>query len=105
MCLTPCTVATEFSILRATSVSSCDGEALGSEADTMTVGRSMSGNCWIFIALKLITPTMVSMMNSSIAGIGLRMHHADTLTFIAGLSSGRGAYSVVTGATAAALVP
>src|SRR5688500_3675947 len=88
MCLTPCTVATEFSILRATSVSSCDGEAPGSEAVTMTVGRSMSGNCWIFIALKLIRPTSVSMMNNSTDGIGLRMHQAETLNFIAGLSDG-----------------
>src|SRR5688500_18127733 len=86
MCLTPCTVATEFSILRATSVSSCDGEAPGSEAVTMTVGRSMSGNCWIFIALKLMRPTSVSIMNSSIDGIGLRMHQAETLNGIADLA-------------------
>src|SRR5437773_10368670 len=85
MCLTPCRLATGFSILRATSVSSCAGDAPGSAALTMTVGRSMSGNCWIFIALKLIRPTSVSMMNSSTDGIGLRMHQAETLTFIAGL--------------------
>ena len=50
MCLTPCSVAIEFSILRATSVSSCDGDAPGSDAVTVTVGRSMSGKFWIFIA-------------------------------------------------------
>jgi len=82
MCLTPCTVATEFSIFRATSVSSCDGEAPGSEAVTMTVGRSMSGKFWIFIDLKLIRPTSVSMMNNSIDGIGLRMHQAETFIAI-----------------------
>ena len=38
-------VATEFSILRATSVSICAGAAPGSEAVTVTVGRSMSMNC------------------------------------------------------------
>src|SRR4051794_38547977 len=83
MCLTPCTVATEFSILRATSVSSCEGEAPGSAAVTITVGRSMSGKFWIFIDLKLIRPTSVSMMNSSIDGIGLRMHHAETFIVMA----------------------
>src|SRR6185295_9543929 len=84
MCLTPCSVATEFSILRATSVSSWAGDAPGSVAVTITVGRSMSGNCWIFMARKLITPTSVSMMNSSTDGIGLRMHHAETFIFMAG---------------------
>ncbi|MNR21407.1 hypothetical protein D3C85_1383080 [compost metagenome] len=43
MCLTPCIVASEFSILRATSVSNCEGEAPGKDADTVTVGTSMSG--------------------------------------------------------------
>ena len=52
MCLMPCSVAIEFSILRATSVSICAGAAPGSDATTVTVGRSMSGNCWIFIALE-----------------------------------------------------
>src|SRR5213083_2648041 len=79
MCLSPCTVAIEFSILRATSVSSCAGDAPGSDAVTVTVGRSMSGKFWIFIALKLISPVSVSMMKSSTAGIGLRMHQAETL--------------------------
>src|SRR5215216_4318486 len=82
MCLTPCTVETEFSILRATSVSSCAGDAPGSDAEMMTVGRSMSGKFWIFIALKLIMPTIVSMMNNSIDGIGLRMHQAETFIAI-----------------------
>src|SRR5882762_8820368 len=82
MCLTPCSVATEFSIFRATSVSSCAGEAPGNDADTITVGRSMSGKFWIFIDLKLIRPTSVSMMNKSIDGIGLRMHQAETFIAI-----------------------
>src|SRR5438105_2203531 len=114
MCLRPWTVASEFSILRATSVSSCAGDAPGSDAVTITVGKSMSGKFWIFIALKLISPVSVSMMNvsawcirnpipavllfimltlpglmsmmkSSTAGIGLRMHQAET--FIVMLAS------------------
>src|SRR5438105_12157946 len=85
MCLRPWTVASEFSILRATSVSSCAGDAPGSDAVTITVGKSMSGKFWIFIALKLISPVSVSMMKSSTAGIGLRMHQAET--FIVMLAS------------------
>src|SRR5436190_2552298 len=79
MCLMPVSVAIEFSILRATSVSSCAGDAPGSAAVTVTVGRSMSGKFWIFIARKLIRPTSVSMMNSSIPGIGFRIDQAETL--------------------------
>src|SRR5437763_1958693 len=91
MCLRPCTVASEFSILRATSVSSCAGDAPGSDAVTITVGRSMSGKFWIFIALKLISPVTVSMMKSSIAGIGLRMHQAETfILMVASLAGGDG---------------
>ena len=52
MCLTPCSVATLFSILRATSVSSCAGLAPGRLAVTLTVGRSMSGKFWIFMRLE-----------------------------------------------------
>src|SRR6218665_2443221 len=84
MCLTPCLVASEFSILRATSVSSWAGDAPGSEATTVTVGSSMSGKFWIFIALKLTRPTSVSMMNSSTPGMGLRMDQEET--FIMGWS-------------------
>ena len=39
----PCSVAIEFSSLRATSVSSVAGAAPGSEASTVTIGNSMSG--------------------------------------------------------------
>ena len=86
----PCSVATEFSILRATSVSICAGAAPGRLAVTVTVGRSMSGNCWIFMRLKAITPSRVSMTNSSIAGIGLRIDQAET--FMAGaMASGAAA--------------
>src|SRR5438105_14070398 len=90
MCFTPCSVATEFSILRATSVSSWPGDAPGSDAVTMTVGRSMSGNCWIFMPRKLITPASVSMMKSSTDGIGLRMHQAETLIMAPSLRGRRG---------------
>ncbi len=49
MCLTPCTVARLFSILRATSFSSCPGVAPGSAATTLTIGMSMSGKFCTFI--------------------------------------------------------
>src|SRR5690606_33195749 len=84
MCLMPGIVAIEFSILRATSVSSCAGAAPGSAAVTMTVGRSMSGKFWIFIARKLISPSSVSRMKSSSDGIGLRIDQVDR--FIAAAS-------------------
>jgi hypothetical protein len=71
--LSPCTLAIEFSILRATSVSSWAGAAPGRAAETMTIGRSMSMNCWIFMERKPITPSKVSMMNSNTAGTGLRI--------------------------------
>src|SRR5690554_3178986 len=77
MCLMPAMLAIEFSILRATSVSSCAGAAPGSDAVTITVGRSMSGKFWIFIALKLISPSIVRRMNSSNAGIGLRIDQVE----------------------------
>ena len=75
-------VAIEFSSLRATSVSSCAGAAPGRLAVTVTIGRSMSGKFWIFIRWKPSRPARVSMMNSSTAGIGFRMHQAET--FMAG---------------------
>src|SRR5688572_11914992 len=74
----PCTVAIEFSSLRATSVSSCEGEAPGRAAITVTIGRSMSGKFWIRMALKAMIPASVSRMNSRIAGIGLRIDQAET---------------------------
>src|SRR3990167_7367506 len=75
----PCKVATEFSILRATSVSICAGAAPGSAAVTVTVGKSISMNCWTFIARKDIRPNSVSMMNSKIAGVGFRIDQEETL--------------------------
>ena len=79
MCLTPCSAATEFSILRATAVSSCAGAAPGSEAETMTIGRSMSGMFWIFMARKPMRPASVKSRNNRMAGIGLRIDQEDTL--------------------------
>ena len=78
MCFRPCRVAIEFSSLRATSVSSCAGAAPGSAADTVTVGRSMSGKFCTFIALKDSRPPKVSSTNSITAGIGLRIDQAET---------------------------
>ena len=87
-------MAIEFSILRATSVSSCAGAAPGSAAVTVTVGRSMSGKFCTFIALKDSMPAKVSSTNSITAGIGLRdrpggdVHHGVLLTWR--LRRGRG---------------
>src|ERR1035437_9515267 len=44
----------------------------------ITMGKSMSGKFWIFIARKPISPTRVSSRKSSIAGIGLRMDQDET---------------------------
>src|SRR5688572_11920605 len=78
----------EFSILRATSVSSCEGEAPGSVAVTITVGRSMSGKFWIFIARNAIAPASVSRMKSRIAGIGLRIDQDETFIVLLGAGGG-----------------
>ena len=74
----PCSVATEFSILRATSVSIWAGAAPGRLAVTVTVGKSISMNCWTFMALKAMPPNSVNMMNSRMAGIGFRIDHEET---------------------------
>ena len=87
MCFRPVTVAIEFSSLRATSVSSWDGDAPGSAADTVTVGRSMSGQFCTFMALKDSRPPKVSSTNSITAGIGLRIDQAET--FMAPPAPGR----------------
>ena len=78
MCFSPWMVATAFSSLRATSFSSCAGAAPGSEAVTVTVGRSMSGKFCTFIALKDSSPPKLSSTNSITAAIGLRMDQAET---------------------------
>ena len=85
-CFSPCRLASAFSILRATSASIWSGEAPGIVAVTVTIGRSMSGNIWIFIALKAITPKNVSITKASTAGIGLRIDQDETLMAIATLS-------------------
>ncbi|MPM93241.1 hypothetical protein SDC9_140377 [bioreactor metagenome] len=77
MCLRPCVVAMAFSILRATSLSSCPGAAPGSEAVTLTTGRSMSGKFCTFIARNDSRPASVSSTKSMAAGIGLRMDQAE----------------------------
>lgn len=78
MCFKPCTVAMAFSSLRATSVSSCAGAAPGSEAETLTVGRSMSGKFCTFMALNDSMPPKVSSTNSITAGIGFLIDQDDT---------------------------
>src|SRR5687767_10344346 len=78
MCFRPCSVAMAFSILRATSVSSCAGAAPGSDAVTLTVGRSMSGKFCTFMALKDRKPAKDSSTNSITAGIGLRIDQEET---------------------------
>jgi hypothetical protein len=80
-------VAIAFSILRATSVSICDGAAPGRLAVTVTVGSSMSGNCWIVIALNDIRPTTVSMMNSITDGIGFLIDQVEKFMTVSGRRS------------------
>ena len=71
-------MAIEFSSLRATSVSSCAGAAPGSEAETLTVGRSMSGKFCTFMALNDSMPPKVSSTNSITAGIGFLIDQEET---------------------------
>ena len=66
-----------FSILRATSFSSCAGEAPGRATVTEMVGRSMSGKFCTFMALNDSRPPKVSSTNSISDGIGLRMDQAE----------------------------
>ena len=89
MCLTPEIRATEFSILRTTSVSSCEGEAPGSVAVTVTTGSSRSGNICTFMARKPISPATVSKTNSITAGIGFLIDQVEK--FMVGASSERSA--------------
>ena len=77
MCLSPWVVAMAFSILRATSLSSCPGAAPGREAVTMTTGRSMSGKFCTFMDRKASSPANVSSTNSMAAGMGLRIDQAE----------------------------
>jgi hypothetical protein len=79
MCLTPCTVASAFSILRATSVSSCAGEAPGSDAVIVTAGSVMSGKACTFSAAKPMSPAIVSSTKSRMPGVGLRIDQDETL--------------------------
>src|SRR6185369_2675456 len=80
MCFKPCSVAIAFSSLRATSVSSWAGAAPGSDAVTLTVGRSMSGKFCTFIALKDRMPPKLSSTNSINAGTGLRIDQEETFS-------------------------
>ena len=73
----PCKGASAFSILRATSVSSCAGAAPGSEADTVTVGNSRSGKFCTFMLWKDNSPAKQSITNSMMAGIGFLIDHAE----------------------------
>ena len=73
MFLMPETVATEFSTLRATSVSSWAGAVPGCATVTVTMGNWMSGKSCTMVFLNASRPARVSSANSRIAGIGLRM--------------------------------
>src|SRR5450830_385306 len=83
MFLTPCRLATESSILRATSVSSWAGAAPSRVAVTVTMGSSMSGKSCTLLALKASRPARLSRMNSMIAGTGFLIDRAEK--FMAGL--------------------
>src|SRR3989338_6128713 len=78
MCFRSCSVAMLFSILRATSFSSCAGEAPGSATVTEIVGRSMSGKFCTFMALNDSRPPKVSSTNSISAGMGFLIDQVDT---------------------------
>ena len=86
MFFSPCTDTTAFSILRATSVSICPGDAPGKVAVTMMVGKSRSGKFCTFMLLKASMPAKLSKTNSTTEGTGLRMDQAET--FMAQLSPG-----------------
>ena len=79
MCLRPCSGASAFSSLRATSVSSCEGATPGRLAVTEMVGTSRSGKFCTFMDPKAMKPATVSSTNSMTAGIGLRIDHEETL--------------------------
>ena len=80
MFLMPVTVATESSILRATSVSSWAGAAPGWVTVTVTIGSWMSGKSCTSVMRKASSPASVSSANSRIAGTGLRMEKAEKFT-------------------------
>src|SRR3990167_791061 len=78
MCLSPCSAARLFSILRATSFSSCVGAAPGRLATMVMLGTSRSGKFCTFIDWNENSPASVSMTNSIAAGIGFLMDQAET---------------------------
>ena len=93
MCLRPCSGASAFSSLRATSVSSCEGAAPGRLAVTVMVGTSRSGKFCTFMDPKAMKPATVSSTNSMTAGIGLRIDQEETLSMtslylLAGVEAG-----------------
>jgi hypothetical protein len=81
MCLTPCSVAIEFSILRATSVSSCAGDAPAAARDDdrrqVDVREVLDLH-----RLEAHQADQREHDEEQHAGIGLRMHQAETLIFM-----------------------
>ena len=83
MCLTPLMPANASSTLRVTCVSSSAGAAPDCVTRTMTTGMSMLGKRATGIERKLTMPSVIRTRNSTSAGTGLRIDHAEMLRFIA----------------------
>ena len=70
--------AIAFSILRATSVSSCAGEPPGRLALMMMLGTSRSGKFCTFMFWYPSTPAKQSMTKNMMAAIGFLIHQEET---------------------------
>ena len=79
MCLTPVMLATASSTSFVTWVSSSAGAAPDWTTVMETSGISMFGKRVTGIVMKLMTPSRVSTANSTIAGTGRRIDHAEML--------------------------
>ena len=75
---TPSMDATRLSTFFATSDSSCCGEAPESDTETITTGKSISGNCCTRIARNPCQPPRASRANNNTATSGLRIDQAET---------------------------
>src|SRR5690349_16040144 len=82
-CLTPETLATESSILRATCVSSSAGAAPDCVTVTEMTGTSMFGNLVIGRVLNDTQPSASSTTNSRTDGTGWRIDQAEMLNDMA----------------------
>ena len=79
MCLTPVMLATASSTSLVTWLSSSAGAAPDWTTVIETSGMSMFGKRVTGSVMKLMTPSSVSTENSTIAGTGRRIDHAEIL--------------------------